>query len=175
MTEADFEQIVIQYQDRIYNTCLGFLKNTQDAEDMAQEVFMQVFGSYDRFLGKSELSTWLYKIAVNKCLEHLRKQKTQKRMGQLADLEGLEIGSDLFYHPGVLLENKERASVLLNAIGQLPENQQAAFTLHKVEGLNYEEIGKIMNKSTSSVESLMHHAKLKLQELLQSYYEKNKY
>ncbi len=173
MSDEDFKHIVHQYQDRIYNTCLGFLKNAEDAEDMAQEVFMQVFGSYDHFLGKSEVGTWLYKIAVNKCLEHLRKQKTQKRMGQLADVDGLEIASDLFYHPGVQLENKERAAVLLHAIGQLSENQQTTFTLHKVEGLSYEEIGKIMNKSTPSVESLMHRAKLKLQELLQSYYEKN--
>lgn len=165
----------MQYQDRVYNTCLGFLKNAEDAEDMAQEVFIQVYKSYDTFLGKSEMSTWLYKIVVNKCLEQLRNSKAQKRAGQLSDIQNLELGSELFYHPGILLENKERAATLLQAIELLPENQQTAFTLHKVEGLSYEEIGKVMDKSTSSVESLMHRAKQKLKELLSVYYEKNRY
>jgi RNA polymerase sigma factor (sigma-70 family) len=171
--ETDFNHIVIQYQDRVYNTCLGFLKNAEDAEDVAQEVFMQVYKSFDHFLVKSEIGTWIYRIAVNKCLEQLRKGKSQKRQGLHSDIADLNIGTEGFYHPGVLLENKERAAILFAAIGLLPENQQTAFTLHKVEGLSYEEIGKIMDKSISSVESLMHRAKSNLQEQLKTYYATN--
>ncbi|MEP0367082.1 MAG: RNA polymerase sigma factor [Cyclobacteriaceae bacterium] len=170
MSEAEFKEIVTTYQDRVYNTCLGFLKNEGDAEDMAQEVFITVFNSYDTFLGKSALSTWLHKIAMNKCLEEIRKRNSQKRSD---DDTYSGISENTFYHPGVTLENKERSSILLGAIAQLPEAQQTAFTLSKIDGLSYEEIAKVMNKTMGSVESLIHRGKGKLQQLLKDYYEGN--
>ena len=78
-----------------------------------------------------------------------------------------------FYHPGILLENKERSAILFQAISLLPVNQRTAFVLHKVEGLSQSEISRIMDTSVSSVESLIVRARRKLQQLLSDYYEKN--
>ena len=168
----DFGSIVDQYQGPVFNTCLGFLRNAEDVEDMAQEVFIEAFRSIGKFRGDSQLSTWLYRIAVNKCLEHIRKSNRHKRKGDTISLSAeMEVGSQKFYHPGVALEDKERSAILFDAISQLAEQQQTAFTLHKVEGMSYEEIGKVMNKSIASVESLMHRAKTNLKKLLRAYYE----
>jgi len=171
-----FRELVEKYKDRIYNTCLGFLKNPEDAEDMAQEVFIQVFESIDDFRKDSALSTWIYRLAVNKSLELIRKRKRQKRRGFFKALmnseeEPDEIRGDVFFpHPGVALENKERAEILMKAITTLTEQQQTAYTLHKIEKLSYKEVARIMELSLSAVESLMHRAKKNLQNELYSYY-----
>ncbi len=168
----DFGTLVDQYQGLVYNTCLGFLKHAEDAEDMAQEVFIEVFRSIKKFRGEANLKTWLYRIAVNKCLESIRKSNRQKRKGDTLSISNeMDVGNERFYHPGVVLEQKERSAILFDAIGQLAEHQQAAFTLHKVEGLSYEEIAKILEKSVASVESLMHRAKSNLKKLLKAYYD----
>lgn len=168
----DFGALVDQYQGLVYNTCLGMLKNAEDAEDMAQEVFLEAFRSVHKFRGEASLNTWLYRIAINKCLETIRKSNRQKRKGDTMSLsDQLEVGNEHFYHPGVVLEQKERSAVLFKAIGQLAEQQQAAFTLHKVEGLSYEEIAKVLGKSVASIESLMHRAKSNLKKTLKAYYE----
>ncbi len=173
MTEEDFHQLVSENQDRVYNTCLGFMKNQEDAKDMSQEVFIHVYQHMDRFKGESLLSTWIYRITVNKCLEEIRKKGRQKRSAQLEDISDPLIQNKApdFYHPGVVLENQQRAAILFKAIEQLPEQQQTAFTLAKVEFLTYEEIGKVMEKSVSSIESLIHRAKQNLQKILRDYYE----
>lgn len=175
MSEKEFRDIVTKYQDRVYNTCLGFLKNAEDAEDIAQEVFIQVYKSYDTFLEKSELGTWIYRLAVNKNLEEIRKRSASKRKVESESIDNKEPASPSNYHPGVTLENKERSKILMSAIDKLPENQNVAFTLSKIEGLSQQEISKVMNKSISSVEALLQRAKLKLRELLKDYYEGNKY
>lgn len=150
------------------------LKNAEEAEDMAQEVFIQAFTHWDEFRGDAKTSTWLYRIATNKCLEQLRSSQRLKRSGKMLSIDDkFEVGAGTFCHPGVALEQKERATILFQAIDDLPEKQRIAFLLHKVEALSYEEVGKIMEKSISSVESLMHRAKLSLRENLRSYYEGN--
>ena len=172
--ELTIEEIVEKYQDRVYNTCLGFLKNEEEAQDLAQEVFINIFQHLARFKGDASLSTWIYRIAVYKCLEQIRKSRRLKRQGNILEMDSKTdkiISTNPFYHPGVELENKERATILFGAIDQLAEPQKIAFTLHKVEGLSYEEISKIMEKSLSSIESLMHRAKMNLRTKLKGYYE----
>ncbi len=173
-SDLSIEDIIRLYQDKVYNTCLGFLKNEEEAEDIAQEIFIKVYKNLDRFQGNSSLSTWIYRITVNQCLEELRKTKHIRKLVNVEESHHSSIGvmqrSD-FYHPGVSLENRERAHILFEAIDRLPEQQKVAFTLHKMEGLPYAEIGKIMKKSLSSVESLMHRAKSNLQNILRDYYE----
>jgi RNA polymerase sigma factor (sigma-70 family) len=172
--EAAFRQLVERFQDRVYNTCLGFVKNEDDADDLAQEVFIEVHRSIGRFREEASLSTWIYRVAVNKSLEWLRKQKLRTRVAQFfgsGDHRHRDVPD--FNHPGLLEEKKETARVLFQAIGRLPEQQRTAFTLHKIEGLSYEDIGAIMRKSISSVQSLMHRARINLQEDLRTYYEKN--
>lgn len=173
-----FERLVTNYQGRIYNSCLGILQNEQDAEDIAQEVFVEVYRSVGGFKEESKLSTWMYRIAMTKCFDHLRSKKRKKRSAFLKPL--FSEGSNTprfdppdFVHPGVMLENKEMAAHLFKAIAELPENQQTAFTLHKVEGLSYQEISEVMKTTVPSVESLMFRAKQKLKELLGEYYKNN--
>ena len=173
--EAAFKQIVETWQNMVYNTAVGILQSAEDAEDVTQEVFVQVYESVKNFKGESKFSTWLYRITVSKALDHLRRKKRKKRFAYIQSLVGPNnqtiIEKPDFNHPGVKLDNKERAAILFRAIAQLPENQRIAFTLHKVEGLSYQEISEVMRTSVSSVESLMHRAKNNLRKELTGHYE----
>ena len=176
--QAGYETLVKQFSRKVFNTCLSILQNTEDAEDTTQEVFIEVFQSFKNFKGESKLSTWIYRIAVTKSLDHLRKKNRKKRFGFVQSLFGNEkdeptIEIPNFHHPGIQLENKERAAILFAAINKLPENQKTAFVLHKIEDLSYTEVADVMQVSLSSVESLMFRAKQSLQRLLGDYYEKN--
>jgi len=175
---AAFKELVDIFRDRVYNTSLGLLQNPEDAEDISQEIFIEIFQSISAFKGKSKLSTWIYRITIQKSLELLRKRNRKKRSGTLLSLFGKEHlinapATAQFYHPGVKLENKERAAILFQALNKLPQNQRTAFTLHKTEDLSYAEIAEIMGVSVSSIESLMFRAKQNLQKFLSFYYEKN--
>ncbi len=173
MRESDFRDIVLENQDIIFNTCLGFMKNIEEAQDMGQEVFIHVYQNFSKFKGDAKLSTWIYRIATNKCLEEIRRKGRKKRSAQLSDISDESVKNQAadFLHPGVALENQERASILFDAIDQLPDQQKTAFIMAKVEQLSYQEIGKIMEKSIGSIESLLFRAKKNLQKSLASYYE----
>lgn len=175
--EEAFTVLVETYQQMVYNTCLGFVKNEADADDLTQEVFIEVFRSIDQFREDAKLSTWLYRIAVNKSLEVIRGRKRKKRFAFISSLFDQEKGAlnvPDYNHPGIIAENKERSKVIFAAMEKLPESQHTAYVLHKIEGLSYEEIGKIMEKSVSSVESIMHRAKKSLQQHLRTYYENDR-
>jgi RNA polymerase sigma factor (sigma-70 family) len=172
--EAAFKEMVNAWKDMVYNTAIGILQNEEDAEDVTQEVFIQSFESIKTFKAEAKLSTWLYRITISKALDHLRRKKRKKRFAYIQSLFGANneiIEHPDFHHPGVVLDNKERAAVLFKAIARLPENQKIAFTLHKLEGLSYQEISDIMKTTISSVESLMHRAKNNLQKWLVDYYQ----
>lgn len=172
--EAAFRQIVESSQGLVYNTVLGIVQNPEDAEDVAQEVFMQLYESVKGFKGQSKLSTWLYRIAVTKSMDHLRKKKRKKRFAFVQSLFGIEEGlvhdPPDFHHPGVTLDNKEKAAELFKAIEKLPNKQKVAFTLNRIEGLSYQEISEIMGLTVASVESLLHRAKNNLRRLLEAFY-----
>lgn len=171
--ESAFRKLVETYQKRVFNTCLGFVKNEEDADDLAQEVFIAVYKHIHQFRMESSISTWIYKISVTKSLEHLRKEKRKKRFGILrsifySDDSIMDIPD--FNHPGILAENKERSKILFLAIDKLSENQKTAYMLHKLEDLSYDEIAQILGKNVSAIESLMHRAKNNLQKYLYDYY-----
>ncbi len=170
-----FEALFDRFQVRVYNACLGFVFNRDDAQDLTQEVFMEVFKSIDRFEGRASLGTWIHRIAVTKSLELIRSRSRKKRAGQLLSLIGLQqagwdVRADEIDHPGFSLENKERARHLYAAIERLPEQQRIAFTLSKIEGRSYEEVGEIMQLSIGSIESLLFRAKKGLQKKLEIFY-----
>jgi RNA polymerase sigma-70 factor (ECF subfamily) len=173
--ERSFQKLLDIYSENIYNLCLSILQNQEDAEDATQEVFSTIFLSIKEFKGESKLTTWMYRITVNKCQEHIRKKNRKKRFGFVTSIENSENVqlSPSFLHPGIELENKERASILFSAIDRLPENQKIAFTLHKIEGIAYEYVAIAMKLSLSSVESLLFRAKQNLKKSLGDYYEKN--
>jgi len=170
--ESAFRSLVEQYQDLVYNTALGIVQNESDAEDVAQEVFIQVFRSIGTFKSEAKLSTWIYRITTTRALDLLRARKSKKRFGLLKRLWETEEESPVenisdFNHPGVSLERKEEAAQLITAIAQLPENQKVAFVLHKLEGLSYLEIAEVMGNTLPAVESLMHRARLNLRKILE--------
>ncbi|TAH18662.1 MAG: RNA polymerase sigma factor [Cytophagales bacterium] len=176
--QSIFKQIISLYKNKVYNTLLNLLQNVEDAQDLSQEVFVEVFLSVGKFEGRSSLSTWIYRITVSKGLDYMRRKKRKKRFGVIYSLfkpESTEPAFEqaTFNHPALLLENEEQATILLKAIYQLPEKQKIAFILSKLEELSYQEISQVMETSISSVESLLFRAKQNLQKILADYYTKN--
>jgi RNA polymerase sigma-70 factor (ECF subfamily) len=177
--QSAFKQLVNEHKDRIYNTCLGFLRNPHDAEDVSQEVFIQVFNSIGEFREEASLSTWMYRIAVTKSLELIRYRKRKKRSGFFQALSSVFSDPDekpdesQYMHPGVRLENKERAEILFSEIEKLTEKQRIAFTLQKVEGLSYQDVANVMELTVPAVESLIYRGKENLKKQLYSYYQQN--
>jgi RNA polymerase sigma factor (sigma-70 family) len=169
--ERAFNYLVTTYQDRVYNTAIGIVQNAEDAEDVAQEVFIQVYRSIHNFKGESKLSTWLYRIATTRALDLLRSRKSKKRFGFIQRLfgEGNEPIHEIpdFNHPGIAMDKKENAAKFFRDIAQLPENQKTAFTLHKLEDLSYQEVSEVMQTTVPAVESLMHRAKQNLKKILE--------
>lgn len=176
--EQAFKTLVEQYQKPVVNTCFGILHDKDDAEDVAQEVFIEVFRSVKNFRADSKISTWLYRIAVNRSLNFLRDNKKRKWFQSFEDavksqntrLEKLT--AENHEDAGFNLENSQRANMLHEAMNALPKNQKIAFTLNKYEDLSYKEISQVMDLSVSSVESLIHRAKKSLQKKLYVCYKK---
>jgi RNA polymerase sigma factor (sigma-70 family) len=168
--EAAFKQVFETHQDRIYNTILYMTQSVEEAKDLTQEVFVDVFLSIDNFKGQSKLSTWIYRIAINKALNHQRFKKAKKRLGAVLSIFNLSPADDSsdFVHPGILLENKELSEKVYKAIDELPEKQKTAFVLRQLEDLSYVEIAEVMQTTTPSVESLLFRAKQNLQKVLKN-------
>jgi RNA polymerase sigma factor (sigma-70 family) len=174
--QAAFGRLLDDYQQKVFGTCMSFIPNKEDAEDVAQEVFLEVFKSISKFKGDSKLATWIYKITTNKCLEFIRKKNSKKRFAFMQTILGNKIPFDKtnyfteVNHPGILLENKEKSAIIFKAINTLPENQRVIFILAKIDGKSYQEIIEITGKTLSSIESGMFRAKKGLQKKLANYY-----
>jgi RNA polymerase sigma-70 factor (ECF subfamily) len=172
VSDKEISQFIGKFQDKVFRTCLGFVQNADDALDLTQDVFLSVLESLASFRNESQLSTWVYRIAVNKSLNHLKKRKTRSIMQSLDLLlfkkEGIETHEHV-HNPIIESENRLEVSKMLQySLGKLPENQRIAFTLSKYEDLDSSEIAGIMNISVSAVDSLLHRAKLNMQKSLQS-------
>jgi RNA polymerase sigma factor (sigma-70 family) len=170
--EQAFKAVVDAWQSMVYNTAIGIVQNAEDAEDITQDTFVQVYQSVSSFRGEAKFSTWLYRIVITKSLDHVRKKKRKKRFGILQIFFGEQDENFLadFNHPGVAIEQKEKANELFKALKQIPDKQQVAFTLHKLEGLSYKEIAEIMKTTLYAVESIMQRAKNNLKKELEKYY-----
>jgi RNA polymerase sigma factor (sigma-70 family) len=171
-----FEELFSLFKDRVLNTALGYLQNREDAEEITQDVFVEVYRSIDKFKGKSGIGTWIYRITVNKSLDRIKHKKRKKRFAFITSLFDSESGEPVhqpveFNHPGVEAESKERAKYLFDAVNRLPENQRTAFILTEIEGLSHAEAGEVMNKTTKAVESLVRRAKDGLKIILSDIYD----
>ena len=174
-----FRQLIDTYQQKVMNTAMGMVQDTSAAEDITQDVFVKVYTSILSFNEQSSLSTWIYRITVNKCLDYLRSQNRQKRQGIFSSLFQKDSGEPIndavdFVHPGIKLDQKENAKYLFHAIKTLPENQKTAFILVHIEELPQKEIAEIMNLSLKAVESLLQRAKENLRKKLDPIYERRK-
>ena len=171
--ESAFKSLVEKYQDRVYYSVLNILHNAAEAEDTAQETFIQVYESISGFKEESSLATWIYQIAVRKALEKIRKQKNRHRLHTIVPwwMPSEEKSIDAAYlNPGINNENKEKATLLFKAISELPNNQRIAFTLIRVQGMKHEEVSEIMQLSIKAIESLLSRAKENLKKKLAHYY-----
>lgn len=167
-----FRHLIDKYKQQVHRTCYGFTQSQTDAEDVAQEVFIEVFESLSAFRHESQFSTWIYRIAVNKSLNHLRKQKRRAFMQNLEDIL-LRKGSALTNEciddhrlPDDFTDPEENIKNLKMALNKLPNNQKIAITLYTYEMLSYKEISEVMSVSTSSVESLIFRSKKNLRKIL---------
>ncbi len=171
--EPAFRWLVDYYRNRVFHTVLNILQDSKEAEDATQETFIKVFESISGFKEEAALSTWIFRIATHKALDKIRRRKSRERLRKvlpwwMPDEKRSE--AEHFHHPGLQAENKEKAAVLFKAIESLPEKQRLAFTLIKVQGMNYEEACAIMQQNIKAVESLITRAKLNLQKQLETYY-----
>jgi len=152
------------HKNLVFNLALNYVQNTEDAEEITQDVFLSVHQSMANFKGQSDIKTWIYRIAINKSLDFLKAQKRKKRFGMIASLffeKSNEIKFEYsdFKHPGIILEEKEAFETLFRFINQLPDNQKTVLLLSKIENTPQKEIAEIMGLSVKAVESLFQRAK----------------
>ncbi|MFY0652150.1 MAG: RNA polymerase sigma factor [Cyclobacteriaceae bacterium] len=173
--ETALDEIYELFHIKVYNTVLGYLQNQDDAEEITQDVFVEIFKSASKFKGQSSPGTWIYRIAVNKSLDFIRYKQRKKRFADVRRLFSGSLDSPVldipdFNHPGVVAENKENAAILFKVIDTLPENQKTAFILSYVEELSRQEVADIMEVTLKSVDSLLFRAKGSLKNKLSDYY-----
>jgi RNA polymerase sigma factor (sigma-70 family) len=159
-----FETLYNTYKDLVFNLALQYTQNYEDAQEITQDVFVSVHLSMGKFKYEAKLSTWIYRITINKSLDFIKSQKRKKRFGVLTSLffentndPKHEISE--FNHPGVQLEQKEALQSIFSVLNTLPENQKTALILFKIEKQSLVEIAEIMKLQPKAVESLIFRAK----------------
>jgi RNA polymerase sigma-70 factor (ECF subfamily) len=155
----------------VYNLALQYTQNIEDTEEVAQDVFVSIYNSIDKFQANSKLSTWIYRITINKSLDFIKAKKTKKRFAFITNLffeDSNEVKHDKanFNHPGVELENKEAVEKIFHEINQLPTNQKTVIILSRIEQKSQAEVAEIMNLSIKAAESLYQRAKQNLSKKL---------
>jgi RNA polymerase sigma-70 factor (ECF subfamily) len=160
---AAFEEIYRRHHRRVYSICLRMLQNTSEAEDLTQDVFIQLYRKIGSFRGDSAFTTWLHRMTVNQVLMHFRKRTVKYEKTTEEGETPVQIVS------GTANPDKMRVVdkiALDNAIEQLPTGYKNVFVLHDVEGFEHEEVAKILGCSVGTSKSQLHKARLKLQKLL---------
>ncbi|MBI9061683.1 MAG: RNA polymerase sigma factor [Marinilabiliaceae bacterium] len=170
-----FRQLVEKHHKRVVYICLSLVHQAEDAEDVAQEVFIEVFKSIESYRGDAAVSTWLYRLSVNKSLDFIRSMNRQKRgKGLITNFEKEELERQSIEHtpiPSDQMEAEERRNILRWGIDQLPERQKVAITLSKLDEMSQQEVAQAMGTSVSSVESLLVRGKKRLKEVLAKCFE----
>jgi len=174
-------QLVDHYQPQVLRTAKGYTGNTEDARDITQEVLIQVIRNLNKFSGKSSLSTWIYRITINRSLNFIRDNKKRKNPVSLSyqtDSKEKKVTLDLpdNHHAAgadARVISQDRSLIIHDALNSLPKIQQTAFTLLEYEDLSYKEIAEAMGMSVSSVESLLFRARKNLQKKLWNCYKKS--
>jgi RNA polymerase sigma-70 factor (ECF subfamily) len=165
-----FEELYHIHKDLVFNLALQYVQNAQDAEEIAQDVFLTVYNKLNTFQQKASPRTWIYRITVNKSLDYIRAKKRNKRSPFLHmvrfDNEETQVTPVEFNHPGVAMEQQEAIASIFDGINKLSENQKTALLLLKIEHLTKEEVGEVLGISPKAVESLFIRAKKNLKLIL---------
>lgn len=167
--------LVEQYQQMVFRTCMGFLHNKDDADDLTQDIFIQAYQSLSRFKGEAAFSTWLYRIAVNASLNKVRKSSKNLILQRIDAFFGTEKSGEAPFLPSDaedpenILIRQEHVEWVRRALDSLPENQRTAIVLSKYDDLSQKEIAEIMKTSQGAVEALLQRAKKNLREKLSAH------
>lgn len=166
-----FEDIYFAHHKMVFNIVLQYVQRIEDAEEIVQDVFVKVHDNMDSYKGESNIKTWIYRIAINQCLDFIKHKQSLKRRfhSSLLSIEDTESSKEAihFNHPGTDLEQKESYRLLFEAINKLPDHQKTAIILLKIEGMSQTEAANIMNISIKAIESLFQRAKNNLEIRLQ--------
>ncbi len=170
--EAAFKELVEKHKLSVLNLCLRFTGNKPDAEDLSQDVFIRIYQAAPRYEAKAAFTTWMYRIAVNLCLNYQRRKKLltffsidsnnntdENHQKKIPDIISSE-------RPDTNFEQKERAQFIQQAIQSLPENQRTVVILYRYQNLSYQEIADSLETSISAVESRLFRAKINLKKKL---------
>lgn len=164
-----FEQIVLANQNKVYSLCLRLVNDRDDAADLAQEVFLKAWKSLPNFRGNSSLSTWLYRMTTNLCIDHLRYCRTRQglRGPSLDDEESTipELG-DWSLDPHHKLEKTEISRAIERGLSALPEHYRQIITLREIAGLDYQELAAALDIDLGTVKSRLSRARLALRKIL---------
>ncbi len=152
----DFERLYEAYRGRVYSTAYRMLSNRADAEDVTQDVFVKVFKKLKSFRGDSAVSTWIYRIAINACLDFRRRRR---RRQTISIEEGIEVGSAPL----------SVVRLIESALPNMAEGYRQVFVLHDIQGLKHEEIGKILGITEGASKSQLHRARAFLRRELAPY------
>lgn len=156
-----YEVLVRRHRGRIYRIALRMLGNPHDAEDVAQDVVIQLWTAVAGFVGTSVFSTWLYRVVVNRCLNHVRAQRPTRPVLD-TDPRPADGADDT-----VIAEFRARAA--LEAVAALPPDLRAVIVLHQLEGLSYREVAAVVDISEDAVRGRLYRARLALVESLRSW------
>ncbi len=148
-----FDELVRRHQVKIHDLCYKMVRNYDDARDLAQETFLKAYRKIMKFGGRSKFSTWLYRIAVNNCLNFLKKQRPTEQLFEEITSSGLE-------DPVQIYKSKKFGEMIRKAVAKLPEVQKAVFTLRTLEELSYQEVSEILKKPISTIK-VNHHLAVK--------------
>jgi RNA polymerase sigma-70 factor (ECF subfamily) len=177
--ERAFNALVRAYQARVFALVLRMLHNRAEAEDLAQEVFVQVFKAIGTFRGESKLSTWVYRIAINLCKNRIKyravRQESKKddidemseRMGGADGQRPQAAGAATFHRPDEVMQGKQLEGIVREAILQLEPEFRECLVLRDMEDLSYEEIEAITGLPAGTVKSRIHRARAQLKELVE--------
>ncbi len=166
-----FEELICAYEHRIYNIAYKMMGNPEDAMDVAQEALLKIYKSLKKFKNQSTFSTWVYRVAMNTCLDELRKKKRGFLL-LMNDAEGygngiVDSSSDSL--PEVSYERKERLKSLQNAIQELIPDYKSVIILRDIQGFSYEEIAEILHCPLGTVKSRINRARTELRKKLSEF------
>jgi len=164
-TDIAATAFVRKYQKFVYSTAYRYLQDYDDAEDVAQEVFIKAIKNLPKFRGDSSLQTWLYRITVNLSISTLRKNKIKNKFNIIGkqdnNLPEQDI-PDYNSRPDTIMEGKQASEIFRKALEQLPEKQRETFALRYFEDMSYEEISGVLGTSVGGLKANFYHAVKKL-------------
>lgn len=173
-----FRLLVEKYQSLVFRTCMGFLHDKDDADDLTQEIFIQIYQSLKSFKGDAAFSTWIYRIAINASLNVVRKKSRIPILNRLGPFFDSGKGKEVFIpaydteNPESILIRNEKSKWIQEALDNIPAHQRTAIILSKYDNLSQREIAEIMKITEGAVESLIQRAKANLKIKLSSAYKK---